>query len=303
MHADDDAGQEGDPGHRPVQHDRSLVAPTDFRPAHRVVTAPDVRRGAGGRLFVLHGFLGAGRNWAAVARGLVRSRPDWEAVLVDLRLHGDSLDAPPPHDLDACARDVARLVAHLPAPAGPCALLGHSFGGKVALAAAPLLAVPPVQTWLIDATPAPGGSRAGAAELLDLAARHRAGFPDRRAGADAVEAAGFTRFLAEWMATNLERRGGGYAWRFDPQALRALLDSYARADLWSVVEQPPAGTELRFVRATRGSILAADAAARLARREADGAPVRLQRLEGGHWLNADDPEGLVQLLREGLPRA
>jgi hypothetical protein len=30
--------------------------------------------------------------------------------------------------------------------------------------------------------------------------------------------------------------------------------------------------------------------------------VQLDELEGGHWLNMDNPDGLIALIRAGLPR-
>ena len=81
-------------------------------------------------MLLLHGIYGACRNWGSVARRLVRARPDWSVVLVDLRSHGRSPRLSP-HTLDACADDLLRLEARLVLPAD--AVLGHSFGGKVAL--------------------------------------------------------------------------------------------------------------------------------------------------------------------------
>jgi len=52
---------------------------------------------------VLHGIFGSGRNWASVARRVVRARPEWGAVLVDLREHGESVGFEPPHTLDRAA--------------------------------------------------------------------------------------------------------------------------------------------------------------------------------------------------------
>lgn len=290
--------------HDPVEHGRSPV-PTGqgFLPAHRTVR-PDGRATAGrGRLLVLHGFFGSGRNWAGVARGIVRVRPDWEAVLVDLRLHGDSGDAPPPHGLEACALDVVRLARSLAPTGGPTAVLGHSFGGKVALLAAERCDGALVQAWVVDSTPAPGVTGAGAQRMMELLARLPARFGERREGADAIEAAGFPRFVAEWMATNLVPRGDGFGWRFERRAMEALLADFFRADLWHVVENPPGATEIRFVRASRDSILKPGDASRIERLESEGVPVRLDVLEGGHWLNVDDPDGIVDLLRRGLPRS
>src|SRR5687768_4212315 len=83
------------------------------------------------RLYVLHGIFGAGRNWASIARKLVRTRRDWSVRLIDLRQHGASQGFPAPHTLSAAAADVDYLARELNEQ--PAAVLGHSFGGKVAL--------------------------------------------------------------------------------------------------------------------------------------------------------------------------
>jgi len=269
-----------------------------FRRLHSDRPGPAAR----GRLFFLHGFFGSGRNWAAIARGLIRVRPDWEAVLVDLRLHGESGGAPAPHSLAACALDVERLAETLHGGTGPTAILGHSFGGKVAILAASEPGLPCEQVWVIDSTPAKGVTGAGAQRLLELIATLPDEFEDRKSGADAVEAAGFPRFVAEWMATNLVRRDDRYRWRFDVNDMRQLLTDFFESDLWAIVEQPPVDTEMRFIRASHDSILADSDAKRIMRLESEGSPVHLHTLEGGHWLNVDNPAGLITLLRTYLPR-
>src|SRR5690606_11379756 len=98
-------------------------------PAHSIVkAAPDAQPER--YIVFLHGILGQGNNWRGIARQLVKARPAWGALLVDLRAHGDSRQLPPPDSLAAAADDVARLARTLPVSA----VLGHSFGGKVAVA-------------------------------------------------------------------------------------------------------------------------------------------------------------------------
>jgi esterase len=80
-------------------------------------------------LVVAHGLFGSARNWGAVAKRLSARR---EVIAVDLRNHGDSF-----HDPDngyaALARDLA---ATIEAVGGRADLLGHSMGGKAAMALA-----------------------------------------------------------------------------------------------------------------------------------------------------------------------
>lgn len=275
----------------------------EFRLSHRLLQSVSLAPSPRGKLFFLHGFFGSGRNWSAVARGVMRARPDWECVLVDLRLHGESLDAPPPHTLAACALDVARLAESLPGSDTPRALLGHSFGGKVAMLSSAEPGAACEQVWVVDSTPAPGATGAGAQQMLELLSRLPATFGSRKAGADAIEAGGFPRFVAEWMASNLVREDEVFRWRFEVAEMRRMLLDFFRADLWPLVEQPPGDTEFQFIRATRSSIMATADAERIARLESEGEPVRLHSLEGGHWLNVDNPDGIISLLRTTLPRA
>lgn len=85
------------------------------------------RLGKGPRILVLHGALGTSLSWLAVA---LRLADRFEFFLVDRRGRGGSDDGTPPHSL-AKELDDARAVL---AVAGPdTSVLGHSFGGAVAL--------------------------------------------------------------------------------------------------------------------------------------------------------------------------
>jgi pimeloyl-ACP methyl ester carboxylesterase len=228
-------------------------------------------------------------------------RSDWRAVLVDLRLHGDSQDLDGPHTVAAAADDLVDLVATV-SPDGPTGVLGHSFGGKVALVATARLDPAPVQTWVVDSTPAAGGDGSGAERLLTRLEASPASFPDREEAVSWIRRGGFDETTARWVATNLERREDGWVWRLDAGGLRELLTDVATTELWGTVEPPPPGASIHFVRATRGSVLAADDAERLRRLAARGEPVTLHELEGGHWLHADNPEGLLEMIADRLPR-
>ena len=85
-----------------------------FLPTHAEVTAPGVDPSRW--MLVLHGILGSGGNFRSFARRLAAACPAWGFVLVDLRMHGQSQGAPPPHTLAAAADDLARLGEHLALP-------------------------------------------------------------------------------------------------------------------------------------------------------------------------------------------
>jgi esterase len=250
-------------------------------------------------LYVLHGIFGAGRNWASPVRRVVRRRPEWGAVLVDLRQHGGSQGFEPPHTVAAAAADVAALAASLERPAA--AVLGHSFGGKVALAFLRDHGVPGLQIWVVDSTPAARDAGGGAWAMLQLLRRVPVEFASRADGIAALEAEGVATPLAQWMATNLEESGGSYRWRIDLEDMEALMCDFFDQDLWPLVERPPPATEVHLLKAEESSVLEGEALARAAAAAAGDDRVHLHRLAGGHWLNADNPETVEDLLVRHLP--
>lgn len=97
------------------------------------VDAPDGTRiayrrlGSGPPIVALHGGLGSSRTWEAVARRLADRN---EFFLVDRRGRGESDDGTEPH---ALAREVEDARAVLAAAGRGALLMGHSYGGAIAL--------------------------------------------------------------------------------------------------------------------------------------------------------------------------
>lgn len=250
-------------------------------------------------MLVLHGFFGAGRNWSTVARRLTEQRPDWGAVLVDLRLHGGSQGFPPPHTIAACAADLIVLAGAIDGPVR--AVLGHSFGGKVALAYVARRPASLRQGWIVDADPSAAEPSGDPWALLRTVRALPREFKTRHDFVAALGRAGVEHRTADWMATNLDHSETGYRWRLDFDALDELLADYFRADLWNVVEHAPSGVDLHFVKATRSTAVSEGSVARLRRIAAATGRVVLDEVQGGHWLNADNPDAVAALLSRGLP--
>lgn len=253
-------------------------------------------------LLLTHGIYGSGGNWRAIARKLVDRRPDWSVALLDLRNHGRSTGGEPPHDLDACARDVIAVVDELPAVA---ALAGHSFGGKVMLAARAIAPPRIRQTWMFDASPSarPGAERDpnnSATRVFEIMEK----LPKRWARRDdfvaAVVAEGQPQSLAQWLAMNVtpdDGAGGELVLRLDLAAIREMLVDFWAQDLWSVALDPALPGTLEVVIAERSSTLDADHA-----RLASLPPhVHVHRIAAGHWLHIEAPANVVELLAETLP--
>lgn len=256
-------------------------------------------------LFV-HGILGTRANWRGIARRFVEARPDWGAVLVDLREHGDSLGQTGPHTLAAAAADLGELSHALALPIGGA--LGHSFGGKVVLEWLRGRAGQPTEAWTIDSSPSPaepGRDASATTEVLSVLRALPRQWQSRAAFVDAVSSAGQPEPIAQWLAMNLQRsEDGGRVFGPELDAIQDMIDDYARTDLWDVVETLPERCTLDVVIGGRSPAFS----------EADRRRMselgRLQpRLachlveEAGHWVHVDSADALVSLLTRAFASA
>ncbi|MEP4198576.1 MAG: alpha/beta fold hydrolase [Aliishimia sp.] len=79
---------------------------------------------------IAHGLFGSARNWGAIAKRLSTTRP---VITVDMRNHGHSFWSET-HGYPDLAADLARVIDEL--GHGPLDVIGHSMGGKAAMALA-----------------------------------------------------------------------------------------------------------------------------------------------------------------------
>ncbi|XP_065881991.1 uncharacterized protein [Euphorbia lathyris] len=263
---------------------------------------------------LLHGILGSRKNWGTFTRRLAQEFPMWQFLLVDLRCHGDSaaLKKRGPHTVASTAFDVLKLVARLRLT--PRILIGHSFGGKVALSMVEQAAKPlarPVRAWVLDATP--GKVRAGGdgedhpAELISFLSKLPKEVSSKREVVNALLQAGFSNDVAQWVVTNLQpiASGGpssGFSWVFDLEGISEMYRSYEETNLWKFVENLPRGVHVNFLKAERSlhrwaleDLQRIHAAEDIASEEGGGVEMHVLE-DAGHWVHADNPDGLFKIL-------
>lgn len=265
-----------------------------FVPAHTVVTASGATPTR--TAFVLHGILGNQRNWRTMARRLADLRPDFRWVLVDHRNHGQSQGAPPPHDLAACAADLHRLAEQVGEPE---LVIGHSFGGKVALAyAAPH--PPGLHTvWVLDAQPGAHAAEDDNEVLQVISALRALAMPvaDRDEVVQHLARRGFSPGLVQWMTTNLRRQGDGFTWAFELDAVSEMIRDYFTQDYWPLLEDT-GGIDIHVLRAERSDRWSDEVLARFQHASPD---VHLHLLpDAGHWVHVDNPNGVLDAITASL---
>lgn len=248
----------------------------------------------------LHGLLGQGGNWRSFGRRWVERYPTWGAVLVDLRLHGGSRTGfAPPHTIRTAAADVLDLVPALPGPVE--ALVGHSLGGKVVLAALRQSGHRFARAAVLDASPSARPDGLGSEQsrdVLALLARLPREFATRAEFVTAVEAGGQPRSIAQWLAMALHPAGRGVQLPLDLPGLDALFRSVLAEDDWDVVSAVPPGHRVAFVVGGRSNVVEPAARGRLA---ALAPAVTLEEIPGaGHWLQVDAPDATFAAVDRAL---
>jgi pimeloyl-ACP methyl ester carboxylesterase len=237
-------------------------------------------------LLIAHGLFGSARNWGGVARALAdRGR----VVAADMRNHGGSpwSDA---HGYTDLAADLAELAEGLSPPVD---VLGHSMGGKAAMALA--LTRPDLVRRLVVADIAPVAydhsqrHLVAAMRALDLTGRPTRAEADARLAAT-VPDAGLRAFLLQ----SLDLRADPPRWRLNLAALEAGMDRITGwPDLPGRFEGPAlflAGALSSYVRPEHR-----EAIRRLFPR------ARIARIPGaGHWLHADRPAEFTAAVRAFL---
>ncbi|CAM6017838.1 unnamed protein product [Sphagnum balticum] len=298
-----------------------------------VVPAKESGGGGGGdnkkvrTALVVHGLLGAGRNWRTVAKRLATavveqssSSSGWRMVLVDLRNHGNSARLPgfiPPHDIPAAARDLAELV-QAQGWEWPDVLIAHSLGGKVVLdftqnAAAgsygPAVLLPK-QVWVLDSVPGEVETENSDGEVERVLAALQSmphPIPSRRWLTNRMQELGFSKSFADWMGSNLRRIDSAnekMEWVFDVQGAHDMFLSYRKLSYWSVLQKPPQGSHIALVRAALSDRWTPDILAQLEAVVANKPHnVSYHVVENaGHWLHIENASGLIAIMAPVLAK-
>jgi hypothetical protein len=112
-------------------------------------------------------------------------------------------------------------------------------------------------------------------------------------------AAGGQAAVSPGGAGNSGRPPAQLVWSFDLDAIAAMYDSYEQKSHWGLLESPPQGLSVDFVRAEHSNF-----------RWAGGDAERIAQLghgvhflcDAGHWLHTDNPKGLLKIMEPAFCR-
>lgn len=238
-------------------------------------------------LLIAHGLFGSARNWGVIAKRLSESRL---VHAVDMRNHGESFRAPAQSYPDM-AGDLAATLDGLAAV--PADVVGHSMGGKAAMALALLYPDHVRRLVVADIAPVAYGRTqmhlVDAMKALNLTAIETRGGADR-ALASAVPEPGVRAFLLQSLDVKAKR------WRLNLDVLAAQMTEITG---WPDIEGEFSGPVLflsggqsDYVRPVhRERIRTLFPAARFAKLP-----------HAGHWLHAEEPRAFEDSVRVFLDR-
>ncbi|MFB6231621.1 MAG: alpha/beta fold hydrolase [Salinibacter sp.] len=246
---------------------------------------------SGPPLIVLHGLLGGHGNWHTLSRTAFQTVA--RVYAVDQRNHGRS-----PHveriDYPSMAGDLRSFIdRHQLAPAS---LLGHSMGGKTAMQTA--LSHPGRVDRLIVVDMAPKAYPPHHTQLLEAVARIDPTDYERRDEIDAALAEDVPSWpIRQFLLKNLNYDGEQYTWRMNLDAIRAHYDEITAAITADTTFDGPT----LFVRGGESEYVAEEDRDEIRGLFPNAELVTIE--EAGHWVHADAPDALAEVVTDFLTDA
>ena len=250
-------------------------------------------------IWILHGILGSRQNWGAFAKSLIQKDPTLSVYTIDLLAHGDNHTAVNQYDIQACVQQLLELHYTI---GGPHSVIGHSFGGKVALAYA-AESDTLKQVWSLD-TSLDAQKQASQNEVLDVIQMCRqVQMPQasRRSLMTQLQSYGASLGVAQWMTTNLKRSTEGFVWRFNLNGIESLIHDYWHVDAWQILQQLPNHKHAHVLRAENGLRWSSTAISQITDLDMLHSNIHAHILpHAGHWVHIDQPKALLQMIYDQL---
>lgn len=247
--------------------------------------------GEGDPIIIMHGLFGSNRNWTSIAKQLA---DNYKVITVDLRNHGDSDHAPDMSFIEM-ADDIVTLIDECGLQ--KATLIGHSMGGKVAMAFGLLHQACLDQLIVLDIAPFDYGSRFE--HLIDAMLGLDLDTLSSRKQADEYLAQGIPEtFLRQSLLQNLSRNADKFYWRIQLQAIRdnlSILGAFPDLQAEATYNESVLflrGGDSNYIQTEHHPIIKGLFPA-----------AEIDTVESaGHWLHIDQPDAVLTRIRSFLNR-
>ena len=241
--------------------------------------------GAGEPIFILHGLFGMLDNWMTLAKELASS---YQVILVDQRNHGKSL-----HDSDisyrSMADDLRALMDELEISTGH--VLGHSMGGKTAMTFADQYHDRCRSLIVVDI--APKIYAASHIDIFEAILNLNLDLYSRRGEVDmALSKSIKVGAVRQFLLKNLKRTTDGFGWKANFQSLYKGYDELLAIDPLNKSLVPAL-----FIRGTKSNYISATDEMMIKDIYEN---VDIADINAGHWIHAEKPMELIEVLTTHL---
>jgi pimeloyl-ACP methyl ester carboxylesterase len=265
-------------------------------------------------LLFLHGLLGNCRNLKTLAKKIVSANNQGSfkssGLLMDLRGHGRSNHgkySSEHHTFDSCIDDIH---ATLETQATPSLVMGHSWGGRLALqyvhsllssSSSSSSSLPSL--WLLDTVP--GQAHDSVLRVLDAVQRIDFCNKTRQDVAKELEEYGLDRAIAQWLASTLQqdKETKLLVWGFDVNVVKELMPEFQNQDFVGMLQDVLAdGASVKLIKG--GLNKAWEDSPRILTQLNELEQMHPHQFEqhtlpkAGHWVHVDDLPGLLNIVKE-----
>jgi pimeloyl-ACP methyl ester carboxylesterase len=246
---------------------------------------------SGSTVAFCHGLFGQGKNWTQIGEELAR---DHRVLLLDMPNHGrsawvDSLDY----------LDLADRVAGVFSAEDPVTLVGHSMGGKIAMALSLRRPELVERLCVVDVSPVTYSNTreftgyVDAMRGLDLTALERRGDADERLRADVPNDT-----VRSFLLQNLRRDGDSWRWQVNLEALGEHLGELGGWPEERLADAPPYDGRVLWVGGDRSDYVSEEYTDAMDRWFPRNRRVTIKG--AGHWVHSEQPETFVAVIRRFL---
>jgi pimeloyl-ACP methyl ester carboxylesterase len=247
-------------------------------------------QGQGRPLVILHGLFGTLDNWQTLGRRWA-TEAGLRVISVDLRNHGRSFQSPD-HSYELMARDVLALFDHL-GLGDDVSLMGHSMGGKVAMRFALSYPERLARLLVFDISPRYSDMEHQTDIIAGLRAVPLATLESRQQADEAMAQHIPQPTVRQFLLKNLYRREDhSFDWRIN---VGVLAESMAAVGEEITAAQPFLKPTL-FVRGGKSNYITADDKLYDIPALFPNSQVETV-VDAGHWLHAEKPEEVFQLVQ------
>lgn len=246
--------------------------------------------GDGKTIILIHGLFGSAANLGLLARSL---KNNYKVISVDLRNHGLS-----PHSdhftYQEMAQDVLNVIKHL--GIDQFSVIGHSMGGKVAMALAALAPNQLEHLVVLDMAPVSYQAHRHQNVFNGLQEVNKHTITKRSEAeqflAQHVEDAGVRQFLLK----SLAKQGEHYQWRFN---VDGIIANYSTIMGWQPAVEPFKGKTL-FIKGQESDYIMPEYRDEIMRQFPQAKAHMVANT--GHWLHAEKPETVTRIIRNFLDK-